>query len=162
MKGLRYCEYVPPMPESDARHLRGLAHSWEQPIAESAPDGLQRRAKTLARRLVTSGRKAEAEELGRRAAVLARADELHRHASDLETIGGLYRALSILAGEHEVVSDSDRTWAQAGLLEEPTVVAHGPAFRETAALRNRAYRSLAATVARYTRSPAPSPWTPPR
>lgn len=147
------------MPESEARHLRGLTRSWEQPIVESALDGLQRRAETLARKLERGGRKTEAGELRRRAAVLAHADELHRHASDLETIGGLYRALSTLAGEH-VGTDCDRTWTQAGLLEEPIGGAHGPAFRETAALRNRAYRSLAATVAHYARSPAPSPWTP--
>jgi len=146
------CEYVPAMAEPDARHLRGLPPSWEEPIVESALDGLQRRARTLARRLERGGRKAEAAELRRRAAVLARTDELHRHASDLETLGGLYRALSTLAGENELPSDSDRTWAQAGVLEEPMAIAHGPAFRETAALRNRAYHSLAASVARYARS----------
>lgn len=140
------------MPESDARPLRGLPPSWEQSIVESAVESLRRRAGTLAGRLERGGRKREADQLRRRAAVLARADELHRHASDLETIGGLYRALSTLAGEHEPLSDYDRTWAQAGTLEEPMAIAHGPAFRETAALRNRAYRSLAATVARYARS----------
>jgi len=152
MNRLRHCEYVPAVPESEARHLRGLPASWDQAIEESALEGLQGRAKTLAGRLERGGRKSEADELRRRAAVLARADELHRHASDVETIAGLYRALSALAGEHEIVSDYDRTWAQAGVLEEPMAIAHGPAFRETAALRNRAYRSLAATVARYART----------
>ena len=154
MNRFRYCEYVPSVPESEARHLRGLPASWEEPIEESALEGLQGRAKTLAGRLEKGGRKREADELRRRAAVLARADELHRHASDLETVAGLYRALSILAGEREVVSSYDRSWAQTGVLQEPTGVAHGPAFRETAALRNRAYRSLAVTVARYARAHA--------
>ena len=139
------------MPESDARHLRGLPASWGQPIAESALEGLQGRAKAIAGRLERGGRNREADELRRRAALLARADELHRHASDVETIAGLYRALTVLAGAREPVGDYDRTCAQAGLLEEPMAVAHGPAFRETAALRNRAYRSLAAAVARYVR-----------
>jgi len=139
------------MPEAEARHLRGLQASFEQAFEESALEGLQVRAKTLAGRLESCGRKGEADELRRRAAVLARADELHRHAFDVETIAGLYRALSTLAGEHHLASDGDRTWAQTGALEEPMTVAHGPAFRETAALRNRAYHSLAATVARYSR-----------
>jgi hypothetical protein len=151
MNWLRRCEYVPPMPESDARHLRGLPASWQQPIAESALEGLHGRAMALASRLQRCGRKHEADELRRRAALLARADELHRHASDVETAVGLYRALSTLAGEQEHLGECGRTWAQAGALEEP-MAAHGPAFRETAALRNRAYRSLAAAVARHVRA----------
>lgn len=139
------------MPESDARQLRGLPASWEQPIAESALEGLQRRAEALACGLQRAGRKREAGELRRRVALLARADELHRHAADLETLAGLYRALSALAGEHEPMGAYDRIWTQAGALEQPMAAMHGPAFRETAALRNRAYRSLAAAVAQHLR-----------
>jgi hypothetical protein len=142
------------MPESDARHLLGLPPSWEQRIPESALESLQERANAIAGRLERGGRKREADELHRRIAALARADELHRHASDVETIAGLYRALTTLAGEREPIGDYERTWAQAGVLEDPMSVMHGPAFRETAALRNRAYRWLAAAVAQFARSRA--------
>jgi hypothetical protein len=138
------------MPESDARHLLGLPTSWEQRIPESELESLQERANAIAGRLERGGRKREAGELHRRVASLARADELHRHASDVETIAGLYRALTALAGEREPIGDYERTWAQAGVLEDPMM--HGPAFRDTAALRNRAYRWLAAAVAQYARS----------
>ncbi|HXX68705.1 MAG TPA: hypothetical protein VEK07_16075 [Polyangiaceae bacterium] len=137
------------MAESVTRHLRGLPPSWEQAIAESSIDALRKRTYALAGWLERLGRGREAEELRRRVAVLERADELHRHASDIETIAGLYRALATFSGEHEPVRGQQRTWAQAGALEAPTSAMHGPAFRETASLRNRAYRWLAAAVAQH-------------
>jgi hypothetical protein len=70
----------------------------------------------------------------------------------VETIVGLYRALSVFAREEEPAAlRQQRAWAQAGLLDDPMSVVHGPAFRETAALRNCAYRWLASTMARYAR-----------
>jgi hypothetical protein len=137
---------VPPMAESDARALRGTSACWEQAIVESAVDGLRRRASALAKALKSAGRKRDAAELQRRLVLFERADELHRHASDLETIAGLLRALSIFAHEHER-DEHERAWLQAGMLEDRPSVVHGPAFRETAALRNRAYRLLAEAVA---------------
>lgn len=148
---LRHSAYTPPMPESDARHLRGLPTCWEQPIPESALEGLEERAGVLAARLEKAGRKRDADELRRRVAILQRADALHRHASDVETIAGLYRALATFTGEHEPAGEHERMWAQAGVLEDPMSVTHGPAFRETAALRNRAYRWLVAAVAAHAR-----------
>jgi hypothetical protein len=147
---LRYCEFVPPMPARDALHLRGLPPSWEESIPESAVDGLKKRAETLAVALARRGRKCDADDLGRRVALLERADELHRHAADIETIVGLYRALAVFA--HEVlepasVADTAVVWAQSGSEHAP---AHGPAFRETAGLRNRAYRAVLAAVAQLT------------
>jgi hypothetical protein len=156
MNRLRHAEYVPPPPEATARRLRGLPASWEQPILESAVEGLQKRAAALAVCLEKSGRKREADELRRRIAVLERADELHRHAGDIETLAGLYKALSTFAREDERPDEHERAWAQAGLLEDAMTVTHGPAFRETCVLRNRAYRWLAAAVARYACGPARS------
>jgi hypothetical protein len=137
------------MAEPDARRLRGLPPFWEQSIPESALDGLRERAYALATWLESIGRKPQADELRRRATLLERADELHRHASDVETVAGLYCALSTLAGERQPAVRYNRTWLQAGMLEEPMAVMHGPAFRETAALRNRAYRWLAEGIAHY-------------
>jgi hypothetical protein len=94
----------------------------------------------------------DAAELCRRVELLDRADELHRHASDVETVAGLYRALATLAQEQVRAEEDERTWLQSGVLEGLAPLAHGPAFRETAALRNRAYRLVAATVARYGRA----------
>jgi len=152
MNLLRRCEYVPPMAEVTARPLRGLPSCWEQAIVESAVDGLRERASTMAARLERAGRKRDAQELRRRILALERADDLHRHASDVETITGLYLALSAFAREHEPIVERERAWAQAGLLDDRMSLAHGPAFRETAALRNRAYRLVAAAIARYARA----------
>jgi hypothetical protein len=138
--------------EAEARLLRGLPACWEQSIPESALEGVQERAKNLAARLEGAGRKRNAQELRRRIRILERADELHRHASDVETIAGLYRALSAFARVHESIGEHERAWVQAGLLDDPMSVAHGPAFRETAALRNRAYRLVTAAMACYSRA----------
>lgn len=148
MSLLRRAEFVPPMAEPDARQLRGLPVSWEQHIAESAVDGLCRRAEALAAVLEAVGRRRDATELRRRLALLQRAEELHGHAADVETIAGLYRALSALSCEQEQGGPYERTWAQTGVLDDPISAVHGPAFRTTAALRNRAYRLVAATIAR--------------
>jgi hypothetical protein len=154
MNCLRRSEYVPPMAKSESRSLRGLPASWGQPIVESTVESLQRRGFALVATLRRAGRTSEAAELRRRIALLERADELQRHASDLETVAGLYRALATFAHEQELPAEHERTWAQAGVLEDPLSVVHGPAFRETATLRNRAYRLLAASVARSGRLPA--------
>jgi hypothetical protein len=148
MLHLRRCEYVPPMAESDMWRLRGTPRCWEHQIAESTVEGLRRRAKALAAALKRAGHERDAAELNRQVALFERADELHRHASDVETAAGLYRALATLAHEQVQLEENERTWLQSGVLEEPVSGAHGPAFRETAALRNRAYRLVAATVAR--------------
>jgi hypothetical protein len=155
MNRLRRSEYVPPMAEADARRLRGVPSSWEQAVAESAVEGLQKRADGLVVLLERAGRERDAAEMRCRIALLQRADQLHRHASAIETAAGLYRALAIFAQDQEQQEPSlehERIWAQAGLLEDPLTVMHGPAFRETAALRNRAYRLLAAGVARLGRA----------
>ncbi len=149
MSRLRFAEYVPPMAESDARLLRGLPACWEQPIVESGVEGLEERALVVAVRLESRGRKRDASELRRRIALLQRADELHRHATDVETIAGLYRALATFAHVDQRALERERVWAQAGMLEDPMCILHGPAFRETAALRSRAYRWLAAAIARH-------------
>jgi hypothetical protein len=129
----------------DAQRLRGLPTSWEQRIDESAIGAIVERAEARARALAKLGRRHEADELRRRVALLRRADELHGHASDVEALAGIYRALAVFAGE-PLQADA-RTWIQAGMHDEPI---HGPAFRETAALRNRAFRAVAATLTRYT------------
>jgi hypothetical protein len=147
---LRRSEFVPPMAESDMRHLRGTPRWWEQQIPESAIEGLRRRANALETALRRTGRERDAAELCRQVALLGRADELHQHASDVETVAGLYRALAILAHEQAPAVEQERTWLQSGVLEGTASLAHGPAFRETAALRNRAYRLVAVTVARLT------------
>jgi hypothetical protein len=157
MNFLRRSEYVPSMAESDTQCLRGTPRSWEQQIEESAVEGLRSRAYALAAALKRAGREREAAELNRLVALFERADELHRHASDVETIAGLYRALATLAHEQVPAAEHERTWQQSGVLEGSAPVAHGPAFRETAALRNRAYRLVAATVARYGRAVALPP-----
>lgn len=139
------------MPGPDARRLRGLPACWEQGIVESAVDGLTKRADALAIALAKRGRKREADELRRQVSLLERADELHRHASDVETLAGLYRAIATFAHEHDQVTEESLAWAQAGTLgDHASTIGHGPAFRETAALRNRAFRLVAAAVAQYT------------
>jgi hypothetical protein len=142
------------MAEADARRLRGTPACWEQSIPESAVDGLRMRASALAATLKRAGRDRDAAELRRRLALLERADELHRHASTIETIAGLFRALATFAheDEREPADERERTWLQAGMLEEQPSAVHGPAFRETAALRNRAYRLLADAVERQGRA----------
>jgi hypothetical protein len=154
---LRRSEYVPPMAESDTRRLRGTPRSWEQQIAESAVEALRRRANALATALKWAGHERDAAELHRVVALFERADELHRHASDVETVAGLYRALATLAHEQVRAVGQERTWLQSGVPEGAAPLAaplaHGPAFRETAALRNRAFRLVAATIARLSRRP---------
>lgn len=140
------------MPARDARRLRGLPAAWEQPIVESSVDALAKRAEALASRLRRHGRKREAEGLMRLLALLERVDGLHRHAGDLETLTGLYRALSAFAGEGDPAAEERFVWAQTGALgDDASPVVHGPAFRETAALRNRAFRLVASVLAKYAR-----------
>lgn len=141
------------MRTEDARRLRGLPKEWERAVSESAIDGLLRRGRTLASQLSRQHRKRDAAELRRFLSLLERADELHRHASDVETLTGLYRALTAFTGEEDdpAVRQSF-TWIQTGAVEGETFPApHGPAFRETAAIRNRAFRLVAAAIARLSR-----------
>lgn len=149
MSRLRFSETVPSLPERDARLLRGLPSSWEEPIRESELDALLKRARAMAAASSAAGRAHEAREMWRRISLLERADDLHAHAFDVETLAQLYRALATLAepGAPDV-ADASRTWLQAGALPGAPSPAHGPAFRETAALRSRAYRWLLALVAR--------------
>jgi hypothetical protein len=93
----RYREYVPSLPSADARSLRGLPASWEEPCVESAVDALEMRARLAVASLRKLGRAREAAELSRRLALLERADDLHRHADSLETLAGLTRALALFA-----------------------------------------------------------------
>jgi hypothetical protein len=123
----------------DVRLLRALPSSWEHAVPESAVDGLMKRADAVAVGLAKRGCKRDAEELRRRIALLERADELHRHASDIETLVGLYSALAAFAHEREPAVEESFAWTQAGRDGEFSP-GHGRAFRETAALRNRAFR----------------------
>jgi hypothetical protein len=117
---------------------------------ESAVDGLKRRAGALAVALRKRNRTHEAAELTRRLELFARADDLHRHAESLDILVDLYRALAVFAEEREPTTADSIVWAQTGALDDDAPpVAHGPAFRETAALRNRAFRLVASAVARY-------------
>lgn len=148
----RYREYVPPLQTSDVQRLRALPAAWEQHIVESAVDALEKRADALASALTKRGRKRQADELRRRLSLLERVDELFRHAGNLETLAGLYRALAVFADEHEAIAEESFAWAQTGALgDDASLVGHGPAFRETAALRNRAFRLVASALAKYTR-----------
>jgi len=149
---LRSSEYLPAPAEADARLLRGLPGSWQAAVAESSIDALSKRARGLAAQLTGRGRRGEAAELLRRVSLLERMDELHRHASNLQTLAGLYVALATFSGENsgEPEQGTHRTLAQTGLLADDQTTS-GPAFRETAALRNRAFRLVASCVARYAR-----------
>jgi len=100
---LRTCEYVPPMPMQNEvlRRLRGLPSCWEQRVVESTVDSLRKRADALGRVLAKHRRKRETDDLRRRVSLLDRADELHRHAADVETLVGLYRALRVFTHERE-------------------------------------------------------------
>jgi hypothetical protein len=85
----------------------------------------------------------------RRLALLERADDLHRHADSLETLAGLTRALQLFSEPGVRMPEEERVWLQTrspGGDEESW--GHGPAFRETAALRNRALRLVAAAIAK--------------
>lgn len=157
---LRFSEYVPPASAGDVRRLRGLRSSWARPIDESSVDGLMKRAGGVVRALAARGRGGAAAELERKRALLERADALASHALRVETFAQLYRALAALhadlvsedPGAHALEEES-LTWLQAGALENaPLSSAHGPAFRETIALRNRAFRSLEAAIAHQTRA----------
>ncbi|HXX40346.1 MAG TPA: hypothetical protein VEP50_19690 [bacterium] len=138
------------MRSEDARRLRGLPSCWEEGIIETTVDGLQKRADALGRALAGRGRKREADELRRRVLLLDRADKLHRHAADVETLVGLYRALTVFTNEREPTITDSFASAQTGGADAPPSC-HGPAFRETAALRNRAFRLVAAALAKYAR-----------
>ncbi len=148
VKRARYREQIPSFPTEGARILRGLPSSWEESVGESSIDALKRRADGVAVSLARHGRKREAEELRRRIDLLERADELHRHASDLETLVGLYRALSVFAHDEQPLDEDAHVWAQVGR-DSDSSTGHGAAFRETAALRNRAFRWLVLDLARY-------------
>jgi hypothetical protein len=151
----RYREYVPSIPASDARQLRALPPHWGESIDESAIDGLVKRTDALASVLARAGRQRDAAELRRRLSLLTRTDDLHRHAGRLETLVGIYRALAVFAQEPELGDDDSMLLAQTGALDTETTAAHGPAFRETAALRNRAFRLVSATLTQI-RRPTPA------
>ncbi len=87
--------------------------------------------------LGATGHKPEGEALARWIALLERVDELHRHAEDVETIAGICSALTPFAEGDSALPDATN--------------AHGSAFRETALLRNRAYRWVEAAVAAHAR-----------
>jgi hypothetical protein len=155
---LRFAEYVPSPRSDDARVLGALPCEWSQQIAESAVAAVKRRADAVARTLAASGRAREAAALRRRVDVLARADELHEHAGRVEILAQLYRALAVIAHEPSDASlEAARLWTQAGATPGITTTAapHGPAFRETAALRNRAFRWVLAGIERAARRSAP-------
>jgi hypothetical protein len=143
---LRRSDYVPPLLGRDAQRLRALPPSWEQRVDESAVGAMIERAEAAVSALGRLGRRREADQLRRGAQLLRRADELYGHAADVEVLVGLYRALALFA-EEPLPSDA-RAWVQAGMQDEPV---HGPAFRETAALRNRAFRAVARELARCAR-----------
>ena len=154
MSRLRFSEYVPATSTEALRQLRGLPAAWGQAVAETEVDALRGRAEGVSLALRRRGREREAAELRRLTSVLERTDELHRHASDLETIAGLCRALEAFAPEAEpALVEGSLAWAQlvAG------TNGHGAAFRETALLRNRAFRLLASTLARRERELARVP-----
>ncbi len=153
MSRLRFSEYVPAPPNSDAVLLRGLPSAWERAVAESDVDALKKRAEALASLLAERGRHVAAADLRRRLAYLERADELHVHAASVEILAHLYRALSPFAHEQERPMDGSPLWLQAGALRTQPASGHGPAFRETAVLRNRAYRWVEQAVAQYARVP---------
>jgi hypothetical protein len=161
MKRLRFAEQVPPLPARDTKRLMGLPGSWEAPIPESAVDALVKRARVAAAAGASApgGRGADAvrERLKRDVELLERADELHMHASRLETLAQLYRALVSLAGPEggaiDLGLDESPAWLQTGALPGALGDAgpsHGPAFRATAALRARAFRLVASSLARLT------------
>jgi hypothetical protein len=156
---LRLSEQIPSAPAADARCLHGLPSSWSRPIAESAVDSLMKRADAVGRTLLLRGDVRGAASLRRTTELLRRADALCTHAVCVETLVQIYRALVTLHADLAAEEPGDRVeeaespaWLQAGALAtDPTSTAHGPAVRETTALRNRAFRSLEAAIARHTR-----------
>jgi hypothetical protein len=165
LQRLRFSEHVPPAPAADARSLRALPATWDGPIAESAIDGLARRAEGVAKVLRAQGKMQSVKDLRRAAELLVRWDALHARAFELETYAQTYRALVALRAElgekagEGATEDASIAWTQAGALAGAAPpFAHGPAFRETAALRNRAFRNLEAALARHAR--AGVPWIP--
>jgi hypothetical protein len=160
LRRVRFAEHIPAAPAADARRLRGLPSSWTRPIVESAIDALSRRAEGVARALSLQGNLRAAANLRRDGELLARADALHTHALRVETLAQLYRALVALSVEvatessaEGALDDESMTWVQAGALPTADLSpAHGPAFRETASLRNCAFRCLEAAVARHARA----------
>ncbi len=157
LRRLRSSERVPSLPAEDLRRLRGLPPSWSRPIPESAVDALLERAGGLAKALKARGDLRGAAMLERATELLRRADALCTHASRVETLVQLYRALlalrADLTAERRVEEEESTAWLQAGALgTAPLVAMHGPALRETTALRNRAFRDVEAAIARVTRA----------
>jgi hypothetical protein len=154
MSRLRFAEHVPSLAEVDARRLRGLPRRWGARVDESAPPALAKRANALANALTARGRGRDAAQLRRHVDLLERADELHQHASRVETLAQVYGALVALSGDATLDSEiaEAMTWAQAGALPAgESGSGHGPAFRATAELRNRAFRLVEREVARVAR-----------
>jgi hypothetical protein len=100
--------------------------------------------------------------------MLERADALHNHAFRIEALAQMLRALEALRADlaemfgsksalataqaRSALDDDALVWVQAGALpSDESATEHGPAFRETAALRNRAFRFLEAAIARHVR-----------
>ena len=160
LRRLRFAEQIPPAPVADARCLRSLPASWERAIPESAVDGLLKRAEGCAHAREAAHDARAAAHLRRAAEMLRRADALHEQAGRLETLAQLYLALAALRADlvsvepdEEISPDASTGWLQAGALPTAELSsAHGPAFRETAALRNRAFRQLEAAIARHMRA----------
>jgi hypothetical protein len=159
LRRLRFAEQIPPASVEDARRLRTLPSSWARGIPESAVDGLLKRAEALANARRAAGDSRAAADLHHAAAMLRRADAVHAQAGRLETLAQLYLALAALradlVSDEDVLADESAGWLQAGALPTADLSsAHGPAFRETAALRNRAFRQLEAMISRHTRPPS--------
>jgi hypothetical protein len=156
---VRFSEFVPPLPLAEAQRLRGLSAAGHRSVEESQIDGVTRRAKGMAALLEARGRRHDAGELRRRVDCLERLDEWHRHASDLEIVAGLYRAMRVFASEPGPgpEAEEDAVWIQTCPLgADADAPCHGPAFRETADLRGRALRWVLSALASYEREPASS------
>jgi hypothetical protein len=134
--------------EADVRYLARLPRKWEEPVLGSV-DSLVRRGHVLVARLDEVGRSREASELRRRVVLLEQTEIVRRRASNLDVLDGLARAIDFLAGEPETddVEEGGPWFARDDHEERASMTALFAAGR----LRNRAYRLLAATAARYTK-----------
>jgi hypothetical protein len=151
---LRFSDRVPPLDEALARRLRGLPASWEDRVVETDVAALVTRGKRIVAALDAAGRTEEAARLDRTVADLERVDKLHFHAFRVETLTQLYCALVTLLGPvaDDLWPEDAPTLTQSGALADAAdEAAHGPAYRATRALRNRAARQLAWAMARATR-----------
>ena len=75
------------------------------PVEETSIDAVIKRAKGEAVVLEKCGRSRDAGELRRQVASVELLDEWHRHASDLETLAGLCRAVRAFDRQAQIVVD---------------------------------------------------------